>query len=62
MIAGVNSGFFDSYAGILRGFHVENGEPVYINNPKVVSSLSNHRWGFCVFADGTASCLRMRTR
>ena len=56
VIAGVNAGFFDSYAGILRGFHVENGEPLYINNPKVVSSLSNHRWGFCVFSDGTASC------
>ena len=56
IIAGTNFEFFDSYAGILRGFHVENGEPLYINNPTVVKSLSNHRWCFCVFTDGTASC------
>ena len=56
IIAGVNMGFFDSYAGILRGFHVEDGEPLYINNPSVVTSLSNHRWGLTVFADGSASC------
>lgn len=56
IIAGVNLGFFDSYAGILRGFHVENGEPLYINNPSVVSGLPNHRWGITVFADGSASC------
>ncbi|MCR5327207.1 MAG: phosphodiester glycosidase family protein [Bacteroidales bacterium] len=56
IIAGINLGFFDSAAGILRGFHVENGEPLYINNPSVVTSLSNHRWGLTVFADGSASC------
>lgn len=56
IIAGVNLGFFDSYAGILRGFHVEGGEPLYINNPSVVTNLSNHRWGLTVFADGSASC------
>lgn len=56
IIAGVNLGFFDSYAGILRGFHVENGEPLYINNPSVVANLTNHRWGFTVFGDGSASC------
>ena len=56
IIAGVNLGFFDSYAGILRGFHVEDGEPLYINNPSVVTNLTNHRWGLTVFADGSASC------
>ncbi|MBQ7268638.1 MAG: phosphodiester glycosidase family protein [Bacteroidales bacterium] len=56
ILAGTNLGFFDSEAGILRGFHVEDGEPLYINNPSVVASLGNHRWGFTVFNDGTASC------
>ncbi|MBQ9193805.1 MAG: phosphodiester glycosidase family protein [Bacteroidales bacterium] len=56
VLAGVNSCFFDSNDGISRGFHVEDGEPVYINNPSVVSNLTNHLWGFTVFADGTASC------
>lgn len=56
ILAGTNFGFFDSEAGILRGFHVEEGEPLYINNPSVVSNLKNHRWGFTVFTDGTASC------
>lgn len=56
IIAGVNSGFFDSNDGISRGFHIEEGEPVYINNPKVVSALPNHSWGITVFTDGTAAC------
>ncbi|MBR1706589.1 MAG: phosphodiester glycosidase family protein [Bacteroidales bacterium] len=56
ILGGVNACFFDSHNGISRGFHVEEGEPVYINNPSVVSSLPNHLWGFTVFADGTASC------
>ena len=56
IVAGVNSGFFDSNDGISRGFHIEEGEPVYINNPEVVSGLPNHSWGVTVFTDGTASC------
>ena len=56
IIAGVNSGFFDSNDGISRGFHIEEGEPVYINNPSVVTGLPNHSWGITVFADRTASC------
>jgi len=56
IIAGVNTGFFDSNDGIARGFHIEEGEPVYVNNPAVVSGLPNHSWGLTVFADGTASC------
>lgn len=56
IVAGINTGFFDSNDGITRGFHIEEGEPVYINNPDVVSRLVNHSWGFTVFTDGTASC------
>ncbi|MBO4446676.1 MAG: hypothetical protein J5764_00960, partial [Bacteroidales bacterium] len=56
ILAGANMGYFDSEAGILRGFHVQEGVPLYINNPAVVSRLQNHRWGFAVFADGTATC------
>ena len=55
ILYGVNACFFDSNDGISRGFHVENGEPVYINNPSVVSQLSNHQWGIAVYADGTAA-------
>lgn len=56
ILAGINSGFFDSNDGISRGFHIEDRHPVYINNPDVVKALPNHSWAFTVFADGTASC------
>ena len=56
IIAGINTGFFDSNDGISRGFHIEEGEPVYVNNPAVVNGLPNHAWGLTVFTDGTASC------
>lgn len=55
ILYGVNACFFDSNDGISRGFHVENGEPVYINNPSVVKQLSNHQWGIAVYEDGTAA-------
>lgn len=55
IIAGINTGFFDSNDGISRGFHIEEGKPVYINNPAVVKSLGNHAWGITVFTDATAS-------
>lgn len=58
IVAGINTGFFDSNDGIARGFHVEEGEPVYINNPGTVSALPNHAWAFTVFTDGTASCAK----
>ena len=56
ILAGTNCCFFDSNDGISRGFHVQDCEPVYINNPSVVKALVNHAWGFTVFTDGTASC------
>ena len=56
ILAGINSGFFDSNDGFGRGFHVEEGQPVFINNKSVQDRLQNHRWGFTVFTDGTASC------
>jgi len=56
ILAGTNCCYFDSNDGISRGFHVEEGRPVYINNPDVVTRLSNHKWGFTVFEDRTASC------
>lgn len=56
IVAGINTGFFDSNDGISRGFHIEEGRPVYINNPDVVKALKNHVWAFTVFTDGTASC------
>ena len=55
IVAGINAGFFDSNDGISRGFHIEEGEPVYINNPSVVKNLGNHAWGITFFTDGTAS-------
>ena len=56
IIAGINTGFFDSNDGISRGYHIEEGEPVYINNPAVFGALVNHAWALTVFTDGTASC------
>jgi len=56
IIAGINTGFFDSNDGISRGYHIEEGEPVYVNNPAVSGALVNHTWALTVFTDGTASC------
>lgn len=56
IIAGINTGFFDSNDGISRGPHIEEGELVYANNPSVRASLSNHDWAFTVFTDRTSSC------
>lgn len=56
--AGINTGFFDSNDGFGRGMHIEEGEPVFINNQGVRSSLVNHAWAFTVFTDGTASCAK----
>ena len=56
MLAGINAGFFDSNDGFGRGMHIEEGEPVFINNQSVRKSLVNHTWAFTLFTDGTASC------
>ena len=56
IIAGINTGFFDSNDGISRGPHIEEGELVYANNPSVRASLGNHDWAFTVFTDRTSSC------
>lgn len=56
IIAGINTGFFDSNDGFGRGFHIEEGQPVYINNTGVVKQLPNHSWAFTVFTDRTTSC------
>lgn len=56
VIAGVNTGYFDSNDGIARGAHIEEGELVYMNNPAVVTNLGNHAWAFTIFKDNTASC------
>ena len=55
IVAGINTGFFNSHDGFPRGFHIEYGEPVFINNPTVRQSLSNHRPGFTFFEDRTVS-------
>lgn len=56
VIAGINTGFFDSNDGIPRGPHVENGELIFMHNPSVTATLGNHAWAFTIFSDGTASC------
>ena len=54
--AGINTGFFDSNDGFARGLHIEEGEPVFVNNQGVRKSLVNHTWAFTTFTDNTASC------
>ncbi len=51
IVAGINTGFFDSHVGIPRGIHVEKGEMVYLNNPDVRNRLGNHVWGIAFFND-----------
>lgn len=60
VVAGINSGFFDSNDGFPRGCHIEYGEPVFVNNPTVRASLTNHHPGFTLFGDRTVS-FGMRT-
>lgn len=55
IVAGINSGFFNSNDGFPRGMHIEYGEPVFVNNPAVRESLKNHRPGFTFFEDRTIS-------
>lgn len=56
VVAGVNSGFFDSHDGFPRGIHVQEGVPMYVNNRTVRWNLTNHKWGFTQFTDKTSSC------
>ena len=56
VLAGINTGFFDSNDGFGRGIHIEEGEPVFVNNQGVRKSLANHSWAFTLFNDGTANC------
>lgn len=56
VLAGINTGFFDSNDGFTRGMHIEEGEPVFINNQGVRKNLVNHTWAFTTFTDNTASC------
>ncbi len=55
IVAGVNTGFFNSDLGFPRAFHIEYDEPVYINNPYVRNTLTNHRPGFTLFTDRSIS-------
>ena len=56
IIAGVNSGFFDSHDGLPRGIHVEEGVPMFVNNRTIRWNLTSHKWGFTQFTDKTTSC------
>lgn len=55
IIAGVNTGFFNSHDGFPRGFHIEYDEPLFINSPYVRDHLPNHRYGFTFFSDRRCS-------
>lgn len=55
IVVGINTGFFNSHDGFPRGIHIEEGEPVFINNPYVRATLTNHVWGFTYFEDRTVS-------
>ncbi len=56
IIAGFNSGFFDSNDGYPRGIHIENGRADFVNNLDVRQQQVNHRNAFTVFKDNTVSC------
>lgn len=55
IITGINTGFFNSNDGFPRGMHIEEGEPVFVNNPYVRNALTNHRPGFTFFEDRSLS-------
>lgn len=56
IIAGINSGFFNSHDGFPRGLHIEEGRPDFVNNKSVRTSLTNHANAFTFFKDRTVSC------
>ena len=56
IIAGINSGFFDSHDGYPRGVHIENGRPDFVNNLEVRENLVNHKNAFTYFKDGSVNC------
>ncbi len=56
ILAGFNTGFFNSHDGFPRGLHIENGRADFINNLDVRNRLVNHDNAFTYFKDGTASC------
>ncbi len=56
IIAGFNTGFFNSHDGFPRGIHIENGRADFVNNLDVRNQLVNHDNAFTYFKDGTASC------
>ena len=56
IVAGFNTGFFNSHDGFPRGLHIEEGRPDFVNNKTVRTSLTNHANAFTVFRDRTASC------
>ena len=45
----------DGSDGFPRGMHIEEGEPVFVNNPYVRSTLTNHVWGFTFFDNRSIS-------
>ena len=55
IVAGINTGFFESNLGFPRAFHVEYDEPVYINNPYVRQAYTAHAPGFTLFEDRSIS-------
>jgi len=55
IVAGVNTGFFNSDLGFGRAAHIEYDEPVFVNNPQVRAQLTNHRPGFTFFSDRSIS-------
>lgn len=50
---GINTGFFDSQEGILRGLHIEAGRPEYVNSPDMRDNYTSHRPCFAVLKDRT---------
>lgn len=56
IIAGFNTGFFNSHDGFPRGLHIEEGRPDFVNNRTVRTSLTNHQNAFTFFRDRSVSC------
>ncbi len=56
ILAGINTGFFNSHDGFPRGLHIEDGRPDFVNNKAVRTSLTNHANCFTFFKDRTVSC------
>lgn len=55
VLAGVNGDYYETQPGILLSCHIQEGEPVFVNNPYELYKHNTFVHGLTVFEDGSLS-------